>query len=85
MPEFTLHDVRRAPHPTPCPDCGRTYLNGEGITWTVPDPDGGQRTVWSGCVDCWIRRTNPGEARVEDAPPPRYDPLPDPVIRQKES
>jgi hypothetical protein len=54
-----LSDISREPHPTPCGDCGRTYLNGENITWTVPTAPSGNRVVWSGCCDCWIRRTDP--------------------------
>ena len=59
MGDFRLRDMSREPYPAPCPDCGRTYLNGENVTWQVPATDGGQRVVWSGCADCWVRRTNP--------------------------
>lgn len=43
----------------PCRDCGRTYTHYERVRWMVPPPKGdrGMRTVWEGCVDCWIRRT----------------------------
>lgn len=57
---LTITDTTREPHKAPCPDCGRTYLNGENVTISVPAPDGGYRTPWSGCVDCWVKRTSPG-------------------------
>lgn len=57
--ECEFRDPSRDPAPNPCPDCKRTYLNGENITIMVPVPDGGQRIVWSGCVDCWLIRTQP--------------------------
>lgn len=40
----------------PCRDCGRVYTLAESVTVRVqtrPDP------VWEGCIDCWVRRTNP--------------------------
>lgn len=58
---FSLVDTTRQPHSTPCPDCSRTYLNGENVTMTVPSSEGGYRVVWSGCCDCWIGRTSPGK------------------------
>jgi hypothetical protein len=58
MNEFRLTDPTREPAPTPCPDCGRAYLNGENVTLAVPAPGGGSRVAWSGCVDCWVRRTS---------------------------
>lgn len=44
------------PMPDPCPDCKRTYSVRETVSVNVkgrPDP------VWTGCVDCWVRRTGP--------------------------
>lgn len=58
-PNIIATDPTRWPHREPCPDCGRVYLNGENITWTVPTAPSGNRVVWSGCCDCWIRRTEP--------------------------
>ena len=55
-----LRDMSREPYPTPCPDCGRTYLNGEGISISVPAPENKTRIAWSGCIDCWLRRTSLG-------------------------
>lgn len=65
---FRLVEMIRKEHPEPCTDCGRTYLQGENITWQVPTAEpNGHRVVWEGCVDCWIRRTNPDESRAETA------------------
>lgn len=61
---LTLRDITREPQTEPCPDCGRTYLNGENVTMTVPGRGHRVRVVWSGCADCWVRRTNPVEAEV---------------------
>lgn len=55
-----LTDQSRNLYPKPCPDCGRSYLNGENVTWNVPMAESNSyRTVWTGCVDCWLKRTNP--------------------------
>lgn len=60
MNGFRITDLARDPHPVPCPDCGRAYLNGENITVHAPTAEpNGTRVVWSGCVDCWVRRTDP--------------------------
>ena len=56
---FVLRDTSRDPHRDPCPDCGRTHMQGEHVVWTVPATEGGYRVVWSGCCDCWVRRTSP--------------------------
>ena len=56
---FSIRDIGREPVSEPCPDCGRTYLQGERVTVTVPTPTIGYRDVWSGCCDCWVRRTDP--------------------------
>ena len=65
---LNLLDISYEPHPIPCSDCGRIYLNGENVTFNVPAGDGSQRTVWYGCVDCWILRTNPAK-QTEDRRP----------------
>ena len=57
--DFGFRDITREPHPEPCPDCHRVYLNGENVTITVPTRPLGTRVVWSGCADCWVKRTNP--------------------------
>lgn len=54
-----LTDPSREPHASPCPDCGRIYMNGENVRINVPDAAGGFRAAWSGCVDCWVLRTEP--------------------------
>lgn len=55
-----LRDTTRDPSPQPCPDCGRTHIQGEHIVWQVPTVEPyGYRVVWEGCADCWVRRTNP--------------------------
>ena len=57
-----LLDPMREHYPKPCADCGRDHLNGEHVCWQVPDNpnnQGSMRTVWEGCIDCYIRRTNP--------------------------
>ena len=59
---FQLHDISRDVYLKSCGDCGREHLNGEHVVWTVPTKDDGAestRTVWEGCTDCYIRRTNP--------------------------
>jgi hypothetical protein len=60
--KIDLTDPRVQPFPHPCRDCGRPYLNGEHVGFTVArvptaDDPAEERTVWSGCVDCWEKRT----------------------------
>lgn len=62
---INLTDVTRQPHPDPCPDCGQEHMNGEHISLTVPASDGGTRTVWEGCADCWAKRTDPKNVTTE--------------------
>ena len=58
--DFNLRDISREVYLSSCSDCGREHLNGEHVVWTVPsDGKVSTRTVWEGCVDCYIRRTNP--------------------------
>jgi len=61
LESIRLVDKRLDPHPTPCPDCGRVHLVGEHVVYAVPAPQTptGYRTVWQGCADCWVTRTNP--------------------------
>ncbi len=73
MTDTTIIDVRRQPHPLPCSDCGRVHLVGEHVVVSAPTPKPNEtRAVWEGCVDCWVRRTNPAELdvlrrRIEEA------------------
>lgn len=60
-----FRDIGREPHPTNCGDCGRLHLNGEHIVVNVPMPEPGAiRKAWEGCVDCWVKRTNPDPTPV---------------------
>lgn len=55
-----LVDTSREPYDVRCIDCGRIHLHGEHVIWQVPTKEpGGMRTVWEGCADCWMRRSNP--------------------------
>ena len=68
-PSFAIIDTARQPYPEPCGDCGRDYLRGERIEWRVPALPSGDRLVWHGCTDCFLRRTGPSApARSEDLP-----------------
>lgn len=59
----SLRDTSRDPYPDPCIDCGRAHLNGEHVVWSAPLAEPNQtRIVWQGCVDCFIRRTDPAGA-----------------------
>lgn len=62
--EMVIRDQTREPFPEPCGDCGRDYLYGERVEWRVPTPFSNEtRLAWSGCVDCFLRRTTqPREA-----------------------
>jgi len=60
--DIDLTDSRVQPHPQPCQDCGRPHLNGEHVGFTVTrvptaDDPATERMVWSGCADCWEKRT----------------------------
>lgn len=55
-----LRIMAREPHGKPCGDCGREHLNGEHVQWYVPTAEpNGRRLVWEGCIDCYVRRTDP--------------------------
>jgi hypothetical protein len=55
----------------PCPDCGREYTFGENVEVRVqerPEP------VWTGCIDCWVRRTSPEVCATFDATTSEHSP-----------